>query len=86
LTTNINNFNNTLENSKFYTTCGTATLLLKIIVPFIKYEWNDFCKITIRGLGNFNGDSFRDPVEELVPDIKEAILIDNKRQEEIERV
>ena len=85
-TNNISNFSNTIENSKFYTTCGTATSLLKIIVPFIKYELNDFREITIRGLGNVNADAFRDLFEELIPYIKEAIFVDNKRQEKVRRV
>jgi hypothetical protein len=37
------------STSKFYLTFGTATSLLKMIVPFLKCECNYFREIVIRG-------------------------------------
>lgn len=74
---------NAIENSKFYTSCGTVNGLLKIIVPLIKCECNDTREIAIRGLGHMNIDAFRDLFEELVPHIREAI---DRRQERLKRI
>jgi hypothetical protein len=62
-----------LENSKFYTTCATATSLLKIIVPFLKCDCNLFREIIVHGVGHINIDALRDLFEELIPYIKESI-------------
>jgi hypothetical protein len=61
------------ENSKFYTTCATATSLLKIIIPFLKCDCNLFREIIVHGVGHTNIDALRDLFEELIPYIKESI-------------
>ena len=74
------------SSSKFYTsssTFGTATSLLKIIVPFLKCECNYFREIIIRGLGRINIEAIRDLIEELIPYIKECL---DKRQEKSRRM
>lgn len=76
-------FTITESTSKFYATFGTATSLLKMIVPFIRCECNYFREIIIRGLGRINIEAIRDLVEELLPMIKECI---DKRQEKLRRM
>jgi hypothetical protein len=71
------------STSKFYATFGTATSLLKMIVPLIKCECNYFREILIRGLGRINIEAIRDLVEELMPYIKECT---DKRQEKLRRM
>lgn len=66
------------STSKFYTTFGTATSMLKLIVPLLKVECNYFREIVIRGLGRINIEAMRDLIDELVPYIKESL---DKRQE-----
>lgn len=71
------------STSKFYTTFGTATSLLKMIVPFLKCECNYFREIIIRGLGRINIEAMRDLVDEILPYIKESL---DKRQEKMRRM
>ncbi len=73
------------STSKFYATFGTATSLLKMIVPFLKCDCNYFREIVIRGLGRINIEAIRDLVEELYNSYIKELLSDQKRAEKIRR-
>ncbi|CAF0877343.1 unnamed protein product [Brachionus calyciflorus] len=72
------------STSKFYANFGTATSLIKMIVPFLRCESLYFREVIIRALGRINIEAQRDLIEELNPFVKETS--DFKRVEKVRRL